>query len=128
MATFQLQCEFDIVRRIGWSNEDLGLHIDDVFNRLQQARVVLAMEADADLDTGRALIAIQYDERSDDSPEHTGRATLGVAIRSSGGGHGGLLPFAEEASMKPERNSWSGLRTPTWNVRQVTMTKVVPAG
>jgi hypothetical protein len=127
MATYQMQCEFDIVRRIGWSDEDLGLHIDDVFDRLQQARVVLGMEADADLDSGRALIVIRYDEKTDDEPEHTGRATLGVAIRSSGGGHRGLLPFAEEASVKPERNSWSGLRTPTWNVRQVTTSKVVPS-
>ena len=33
------------------------------------------------------------------------------------------LPFAEEAQHRPERNQWSGLRTPTWNVRQVNLEK-----
>jgi hypothetical protein len=116
---YELTCEFDIVRRIGWTDDELGQHIDDVFDRLHQATDVLAMEATADLDTGRSHVSIRYGDISGDDPEHAGRATLAVAIRSCGGGHHGLLPFAEEASVKPERNSWSGLRTPSWNVRQV---------
>jgi hypothetical protein len=124
MPVYELQCEFDIVRRIGWSDDELGKHIDDVFDRLHQANGVVSMDADANLDTGRAHVVIRYRELIEDDLEHAGRAILGVAIRSCGGGHGGLLPFGEEASHKPERNSWSGLRTPTWNVRQVNMSVV----
>lgn len=124
MITHELQIEFDITRRIGWSDEDLGVHIDDVFDRLHQARGMLSIDGTADLDTGRSHVAIRYSEVGEDDPEHAGRALLGVAIRSCGAGHRGLLPFAEEAALKPERHQWSGLRTPMWNVRQVTASEV----
>ncbi len=124
MPLYTLTCEFDIVRRIGWSDEHLGLHIDDVFDRLRQGAGVTTMEAEADLDTGRATIDVTYDvEDRDTDVDHHGRALLGVAIRSCGAGHRGLLPFSEEAQYRPERNQWSGLRTPTWNVRQVNLEK-----
>ena len=124
MIAYELQCEFDITRRIGWSDEALGEHIDDVFDRLHQASGVLSMDASADLDTGRATITMRHTSLTEDDPEMLGRRILSVAIRSCGGGHRGLLPFAEEAAVKPERNSWSGLRTPSWNVRQVNTAKV----
>ena len=121
MPSYTLSCEFDVTRRVGWDDDDLGRHIDDVFDRLQQGSGMTGMEAEADLDTGRATVTMSYDvDRSTDA-EHHGRAMLGVAIRSSGGGHSGLLPFGEEAHMKPQRGQWSGLRTPTWNVRQVNL-------
>lgn len=121
MATYRIEIEFDITRRIGWSDEDLGLHIDDVFDRLHQAAGVERLDTDADLDTGRTHIRMDFASLTTDDPEHLGRATLGVAIRSCGGSHHGLLTFAEEAAYKPERNQWSGLRTPSWKVRQVTI-------
>jgi hypothetical protein len=124
VATFQLECEFDIVRRIGWTDDDLGLHIDDVFDRLHQAAGVDGIDAHADLDTGRSTIAMRFEASRDDDPDLQGRTTLSVAIRAAGGAHNGLLPFREEAGLRPERAQWSGLRTPTWNVRQATLTEV----
>ena len=121
MPGYRLECEFDIVRRIGWSDDDLGLHIDDVFDRLHQANGVDGIDARADLDTGRSIIEVRYEASRDEDPEHLGRTTLGVAIRASGGTHNGLLPFGEEAGLRPDRPQWSGLRTPSWNVRQVTI-------
>lgn len=128
MTTYELDVEFDITRRIGWSDEDLADHIDDVFDRLRQATGVLSMDAEADLDTGRSHIAIRYRSLVEDDHEQLGRSLLGVAIRSSGGDHRGLLPFAQEAAVKPDRNQWSGLRTPTWNVRQVNTSVVSTSG
>jgi len=124
MADYELDCEFDIVRRIGWSDEDLGEHIDAVFERLHQAADVIGMEASSNLDSGRSNIALRYSAERDDNPERIGRTTLGVAVRASGGTHNGLLPLSEEATVKSERGQWSGLRTPTWNVRQVTLREV----
>jgi hypothetical protein len=126
VRTYELSCEFDVTRRIGWSDEDLGDHIDEVFDRLHQAEGVLVLEAEADLDTGRSQVVVRFagDDLVNEDPERRGRVTLGVAIRSSGAGHHGLLPFADEAAVKPERNQWSGLRTPSWNVRQVTLREV----
>ena len=122
MATYQLACEFDIVRRIGWSDEELGEHIDDVFDRLHQADGVREVEAEADLDSGRTTVSMTI-TTFDDDPSHLACVVLGVAIRSCGGTHVGLLPMGEEAVVKPQRNQWSGLRTPTWGIRQLDFEK-----
>ena len=119
VTPYRIAFEFDIVRRVGWSEDDLAEHVDDVFDRLRQADGVRSMDVEADLDSGRTQIEYRYMTFADD-PEYHGRVLLGVAIRSCGGGHHGLLVFADEAAVKPERNQWSGLRTPSWNVRQVT--------
>ena len=130
MRTYELSCEFDVARRIGWSDEDLGEHIDDVFERLHQAKGVVVLEADANLDSGRTHVLIHVSgddiggQPDDERRSQLARSTLGVAIRSSGGGHHGLLPFAEEAAVRPEGGRWSGLRSPSWNVRQVTLREV----
>jgi hypothetical protein len=118
MGTFLLGCEFDIVRRIGWSDEELGEHIDTVFDRLHQADGVKGVEAEADLDSGRTVMSMTI-TTFDDDPRHMACAVLGVAIRSCGGTHVGLLPMGEEAIVRSQRNQWSGLRTPTWRIRQV---------
>lgn len=128
MITYELAIEFDVTRRVGWSDDDLGLHIDEVFERLHQARGMLSIDGEADLDTGRSVVSMRYTDLLEDDPEHQGRVTLGVAIRACGAGHQGLLPFGEEAKVKPERNQWSGLRTPMWSVRQVTTSKVSTDG
>ncbi|NHZ70017.1 MAG: hypothetical protein GWP18_00070 [Proteobacteria bacterium] len=119
MERLLLTFEFDIVRRIGWSDEELGDHIDTVIDRLRQADGVRAMDAEANLDTGRTHFELRYVTFSEE-PERHGRLLTSVAIRSCGASHNGLLSFGEEASVKPERNQWSGLRTPSWNTRQVT--------
>jgi hypothetical protein len=126
MATYQLACEFDIARRIGWSDEELGEHIDEVFDRLHQAEGVKEVEAEADLDSGRATVSMTL-TTFDDDPRHLACVVLGVAIRSCGGTHVGLLPMGEEAIIKPHRNQWSGLRTPTWGIRQVDFQEESPA-
>jgi hypothetical protein len=118
MGTFQLGCEFDIVRRIGWSDEELGEHIDTVFDRLHQADGVKAVEAEADLDSGRTVLSMLI-RTFDDDPRRLACSVLGVAIRSCGGFHVGLLSLGEEAIARPQRTQWSGLRTPTWRIRQM---------
>lgn len=126
MGTYRLGCEFDVVRRIGWSDEELGEHIDNVFDRLHQADGVKGMEAGADLDSGRTTVDLIL-TTFDDEPQHVACVALGVAIRSCGGAHIGLLPLGEEAIVRPERNQWSGLRTPTWRIRQVDFSEEEPA-
>lgn len=117
---FELRCEFIVTRRIDWVDDELARHVDDVTERLHQAKGVVAVDVTADLDSGRTSITMTYSEAVEDDFEHAGSVLLGVAIRSCGGGHQGLLPFAEEASFKPETNQWSGLRVPTWEVRKRT--------
>lgn len=119
MIMYELSSEFDVSRRIGWEDVDLGVHIDEVMDYLRQAQGVLSMDARADLDTGRVHLVMRYESLVTDDPEHLGCTLLGVAIRASGGAHQGLLPLSEEAGVKPDRHQRSGLRIPTWNIRNV---------
>ncbi len=118
MDAYKLQCEFDVTRRIGWSDEDLGEHLDKVLDRLHQADGVKAVEVEADLDAGRTTLSLTLATLEDD-PRHLACTVLGVAIRSCGGTHIGLLRLSEEAVVRPDRYQWSGLRSPTWLVRQI---------
>jgi hypothetical protein len=125
MGTYQLTYSFDIVRRVGWSEDDLGLHVDAVLDRLHQADGVTAVAVEADLDSGRAEFSMVL-STSDDDPQHLASALLGVAIRSSGGGYVGLLSLGEEAVVRLGRNQWSGLRTPMWMFRQSDVEQASP--
>lgn len=115
---FELRCDFVVTRRIHWIDDEFATHVDDVLERLHQAKGVVAIDAAADLDAGRVSITMTYSDVAEDDFEHAGAALLGVAIRSCGGAPQGLLPFAEEALLKPTTNQWSGLRVPTWEVRK----------
>jgi hypothetical protein len=125
MGTYQFTCSFDIVRRVGWSDDDLGLHVDAVLDRLHQADGVTAVAVEADLDSGMADVSMVL-STFDDNPQHLASVVLGVAIRSSGGAHTGLLSLGEEAVVRPDRNQWSGLRTPTWWLRQADIEQTSP--
>jgi len=125
MGHYRLSCEFDVVRRIEWSDEELGVHIDKVFERLHQAEGIKSLEATADLDSGRTTVSLML-STLDGDPRRIACATLGVAIRSCGGEHEGLIPLGEEVVVRPERNQWSGLRTPTWRVRQTEFDEKSP--
>jgi len=117
MGTYRLECQFDVMRRIDWSDGELGDHIDAVFDRLHQSEIVRAVEAEADLDTGRATVSMTV-STFDDDPLHLACVALGIAIRSCGAEHVGLLPLGEEGVLRPQKNQWSGLRLPSWRVRQ----------
>ncbi len=117
---FELRCEFVVTRRIAWIDDEFARHLDAVLERLHQAKGVVAADVAADLDSGRTSVTMTYTDVGEEDFEHAGAVLLGVAIRSCGGGHQGLLPFGEEASFKPETNQWSGLRVPTWEVRKRT--------
>lgn len=119
MGRYTLTCEFDVTRRIGWTDGDLGGHIDSVFERLHQADIVKAIDADADLDSGRTTVLMTISTFESDV-RHLACIVLGVAIRSCGGVHRGLLSLGEEAGTRPTETAWSGLRTPTWQVRRTS--------
>jgi hypothetical protein len=119
MGLYELECEFDVVRRIGWSGEDLAEHIDDIFERLHQANDIQSMSAEANLDTGRSRLSVGVSVEDGDEPRRIACSALGVAIRSCGGAHIGLLTLGEEATQQPARSRWSGLRLPTWHVRSI---------
>ena len=119
MIMYALEGEFDVARRIGWSDDDLARHVDDVLDRLRQGQGVLSMDVEANMDSGRVALSVRFESLTTDDPKHYGALLRGVAIRASGAMHEGLLPIGEEAVLRPDRRQRSGLRTPVWNVRQL---------
>ena len=123
MSMYELSCEFDVARRIGWEDDAVAQHVDDVLDRLRQGQGVRSMSVEANMDTGRVELVVGFDSLIADDPQHHGALMIGVAIRASGGMHQGLLPLSEEAVLRPEIGQRSGLRTPIWNVRRLSTTE-----
>ena len=119
MGLYELDCEFDVVRRIGWTDEDLAEHIDDIFERLHQSADIQSMSAEANLDTGRSRFSVEVSTEDGEEPRGIACSALGVAIRSCGAAHIGLLPLGEEARLRPAHRRWSTLRRPTWHIRSI---------
>ena len=80
MGIYELECEFDVVRRMGWSDEDLAEHIDDIFERLHQANDIQRMSAEANLDTGRSRLSVEV-SAEDGSVDDDGRGEFGEELQ-----------------------------------------------
>ena len=117
MDSYRLTCTFDVIRRIEFEGEELDLHLDAVMERLHGAQSVREVETEADLNTGRTTLSITV-STLDSDPSHHAAVILATAIRSCGGVHHGLLSMAEEGTFRAGRNQWSGLRTPSWTIRE----------
>ncbi len=120
MQKYSLDCEFDVTRRIGWTEDDLGLHIDDVIEYLHQSSDVTGVDVTSDLESGRTSATIEFASWEIHLYEHA-TGTLAVAIRAAGGKHDGLLPFGEEAHLKQDGKGWSALKSPTWLLRRADL-------
>lgn len=111
-------CDFDVLRRIGWSDDELGLHIDDVFERLRQSSEVRSVESEADLDSGRTSLTVGVRSWEPNRILH-GKTVVSVAIRSAGARHQGIFSVTEEAKLFGSKSgSWSALRGATWRLRR----------
>ncbi len=121
MSDYRLVCDFDVKRRIGWSDDELGLHIDDVFERLRQSAEVTSIEAEADLDTGRVSMTIGVSSWEVNRNQHA-RTILSVALRATGARHEGIFSLSEESKlMGAKTGSWSALRGATWQLRRLEL-------
>lgn len=118
MTDYRLVCDFDVLRRIGWSDDELGLHIDDVFDRLRQSSEVTSVESEADLDTGRTALTIGLQTWELNRVQH-GKTVLSVAIRAAGAQHQGIFTVTEEAKLFGSKSGpWSPLRGASWRLRK----------
>lgn len=122
MTDYGLTCEFDVVRRVGWSDDELAVHVDDVFERLRQSAEVTSIEASADLDTGRVTMDVEFSSWEVNRTDHA-KTVISVALRAAGARHDGLFSLAEESKlMGSKTEAWSALRGATWKVRRTELT------
>ena len=125
MAVYELHCEFDVTRRIGWSDDDLGKHIDEVYGILHQGKDVLKIDTRADLDTGLTEMTLRFRDWLTDDPNHVGRVILGVAISAAGAEHEGLLPIGESSGSGTGAKRYRGIKLPRWKLRNATSSRAL---
>ena len=113
--------DFAVARPIPWNEDDtLRDHLDRVIDALTATDGVVEVDTEADLDRGHVRLAIVLAEPGEDA-DRTGRVTIAVAIRQCDGRHFQLLPLEEEAEFSHRIPSRSGLLTPLWRLRTVSV-------
>ncbi len=115
--------EFSVHRRVPWESEPETFldHVGEVCDDLAGYGQVREVRTESDLDRDRVTIEVTLGDADRRMAETEARDLLGRAIRDAGAYHRGLLPAGDELRLRPELNAWSGLRTPTWQVRRATL-------
>ncbi len=117
---FEASYEFAVSRRLPWGDEidSLDRHVGAVVERLEACDAVERISWDATRDSSRLSLRFVIVGGSRHAAEADARGAVGSAIRECGAYHEGLFSADEELRMAPRLSTWSGLRTPTWQVRR----------
>ncbi|MBA2338141.1 MAG: hypothetical protein H0V96_10375 [Acidimicrobiia bacterium] len=112
--------EFAVTRRVPWGEglDSLPTHVDAVEDRLHRHGEVKSPYCAADAATDRVTVRFTASGQTRTEAEEVARTVLGDVIRDAAAYHDGLFPYNTEYRMVPRLHSWSGLRTPTWQVRR----------
>lgn len=122
--------EFAVTRRVPWGGEgldSLSSHVDAIADRLHRHGDVKSPYCAADAATDRVTVRFTASGQTRGEAEAVARTVLGDVIRDAAAYHDGLFPSTTEYRMVPRLHSWSGLRTPTWQVRRSRFS-IQPAG
>ncbi len=116
--------EFAVTRRMPWGDDldSLLTHVESVQARLSERSRVVDPYFTTDVDTGRVFVRFTIAGSGKAGAEAEARSVLGDVIRDAAAYHDGLFPNEAEYKMLPRLKSWSGLRTPTWQVRRTRFT------
>jgi hypothetical protein len=120
--------EFAVTRRMPWGDDidSLLAHVEAVQTRLSQQSRVVDPYFTTDVDTGRVFVRFTVAGSGKAGAEAEARSVLGDVIRDAAAYHDGLFPNEAEYKMLPRLGSWSGLRTPTWQLRRTRFTVEIP--
>jgi hypothetical protein len=119
---FSVRFEFNLQRRVPWDDdhETLRAHVDEVTATIAEHASVDRLVSESDPDLARAAIEVSLFAHNQPTAESDSRTIVGKAIRRAGAYHQGLLPPPDELRLRPNLPAWSGLRTPTWQIRTTT--------
>ena len=119
---------FAVARPIPWDEGDtLRDHIDRVIDTLTEAEGVVEIDAESELDRGEVRLAIVLVAAGEEVADRQGRETIAIAIRQCEGRHFQLLTEAEETDLTQSVPARSGLLTPLWRLRTLSV-EPLPAG
>jgi len=117
---YLVRFEFSVQRRVPWEGEPETFrgHIGAVCDDLAGYGQVREVRSESDLGRNRVTIEVTLGDADRVVVETEARDLVGRAIRDAGAYHRGLLSAGDELRLRPDLNAWSGLRTPTWQVRR----------
>lgn len=119
----RVEGEFAVARPIPWDEDDtLRAHIDRVVDSLTTADNVVEVDTKAELDEGQVRLAIVFAGTDERAADQQGRETMAASIRQCEGRHFQLLGEAEEAELAHNLPSRSGLLSPMWRLRRLSIT------
>jgi len=117
--------EFAVARPIPWDEEDtLRVHIDRVVDALTTADGVVEVDTEAKLEEGQVRLSIVLAGIGESGADRVGREMMAVSIRQCDGRHVQLLGQEEEAELVSRLPSRSGLLSPMWRLRSLSVSPV----
>ena len=121
----RVDSDFAVARPIPWDEDDsLRDHVDRVVDRLKDAGGVVEVEVEANLDSGDVQLGVVLAGKDEETGDRTARETLSAAIREGEARHFQLLSPEEEEQLAHNLPSRSGLLTPLWRLRRLTVERV----
>ncbi len=118
--------DFAVARPIPWDDQDtLRDHVDRVVDALMVTAGVVEVETEARLDKGSVKLSVVLAGADAEGAHLLGRETFAASIRECEGRHYQLLSAEEEASLSPDLPSRSGLLTPLWRLRTISVERVL---
>ncbi|MFB3098475.1 MAG: hypothetical protein ACE1ZX_00375 [Acidimicrobiia bacterium] len=118
--------DFAVARPIPWDDQDtLRAHVDRVVDTLMVAAGVVEVETEARLEDGSVKLSVVLAGADAEGAHLLGRETFAASIRECEGRHYQLLSAEEEASLSPNLPSRSGLLTPLWRLRTISVERVL---
>lgn len=127
-SLLRVESDFAVARPIPWDEKDsLNGHVDAVVDALKDAGNIVEVEVEVRLDIGEVrLIVIVAGEDDEETADRVVRETVGSAIRECDARHFQLLSADEEEQLAHNLPSRSGLLTPLWRLRRLSIESVEP--
>ena len=117
--------DFAVARPIPWDDQyTLRDHVDRVVDALMVAAGVVEVETEARLEEGSVQLSVVLAGADAEGAHLLGRETFAASIRECEGRHYQLLSAEEEASLSPNLPTRSGLLTPLWRLRTISVERV----
>ena len=117
--------DFAVARPIPWDDHyTLRDHVDRVVDALMVAAGVVEVETEARLEEGSVQLSVVLAGADAEGAHLLGRETFAASIRECEGRHYQLLSAEEEASLSPNLPTRSGLLTPLWRLRTISVERV----
>ncbi len=124
-SLLRVESDFAVARPIPWDeNDSLTGHVDAVVDALKEAGNIVEVEVEVRLDIGDVRLVVVVAGEDEETANRLARETVAAAIRDCDARHFQLLSPEEEEELTVNLPSRSGLLTPLWRLRRMSIESV----